>query len=339
MAAFNPGRFPAYFAALLLPLLLASCGWFVNKERVDTVVHTRAGLEVTLSAFDATQARIDEAGQEVLARLQELEDELDPRAGGALSRIVASGTVQVSERAMTLLERAQEICLSTEGAFDVSVGAVLDLWRTAGAAGAKPDEAMLASALEKVGCRLTRLSRSKLSVSLAKAGMRLETAGILKGLMAAEAAEIVRRYGMTKGIVDILGDVLLFSGRADEAFKVGITHPLDPGRPYAVLELAEGAVMTSSCIGKNQGDACELIDPRKGRPVTGVYSVTVVALDPITADAYSTALFVLGPEEGFALAKTLPELDAVFLFPDGKGGVRMKATPGLKDKISLVEKN
>ncbi|MBM4372105.1 MAG: FAD:protein FMN transferase, partial [Deltaproteobacteria bacterium] len=80
-----------------------------------------------------------------------------------------------------------------------------------------------------------------------------------------------------------------------------------------------------------------IVDPRTGRPAAGLLSVTVLSRDAAAADAYATALFVLGPEEGFAMAKTLPDVEAVFLMEDGDGPLRMKATPGLTGRIELAE--
>jgi thiamine biosynthesis lipoprotein len=186
------------------------------------------------------------------------------------------------------------------------------------------------------------VSHSTAEVRFGQTGMRIDLGGIGKGAMAEEAVRVMRESGLTRGIVDAGGHVVVFSGKGDPAFRVGIKNPTDPARVFAVLSVTEGAVVTSGCYERFveiQGTRyCHIVDPRTGLPVSSdLLSVTVLTRDGAAADAYATGLYVLGPEEGFSLAKSLPELEAVFLIDDGRNGIRMKATPGLTGRIELVE--
>ena len=319
----------------LLVFSSTACRDTVAKQ--ERRIGTESGLPVLVTAFDFGEQRFEDALVEAKLAADRIEGLVSPKVKNSdLARAMEGGTAVVSPETLQVMEKVQELCTSTEGAFDVTIGPVLDLWLSTGPKGQIP-EAVLKDAMDKVGCQLVKTSRTKSLVSLEKAGMRLELGGIIRGIVGEEVKKVLQKYGITRGIVDLDGDILLFSGKGDPEFKVGINHPLKPGTHYAVLSIAEGAVMTTACYGNATEAGCNIVDPRSGKVSTSLLSVTVTARDAAAADAYSTAFFVLGADEGFALAKSLPEVEAVFLMSDGAGGVTMKATPGLKDRVTLAQ--
>jgi FAD:protein FMN transferase len=325
---------------LLLLIFLAACG---SKERIDDVFHPMGGIPMRITAYDVSKSHFQEVFAAIKDRVEALESVLSTYIQGSdLTILNEKGVSDVSEDTLGVIEQALRLCKNTEGAFDPTVASVIELWTHAGKTGKAPSDEELAHALERVGCNKIETSHSRSRVRLTQPGMRLDLGGIAKGFIAAEAARIMKKRGITRGIVDAGGDVVVFSGKGDEPFRVGIKHPMNPERVFAILTVANGAVVTSGCyerfveIGGKR--VCHIIDPRSGKPAEGLLSVTVLARDASAADAYATALFVLGPDDGFSLAKSLPEVEAVFLI-EAAGGekLRMKATPGLTGKLELAD--
>jgi len=328
---------------LIIPLLLivpAACG---SRDRVDDVFHPMGGIPMRITAYDITTSRFQEVFAEIKDRVEVLEGSLSVYVQGSdLAVLNEKGVSDVCEDTLAVVEQALRLCKNTGGAFDPTVASVIELWTHAGESNEPPGDDELARALERVGCNKIETSRTRSRVRLAQPGMRLDLGGIAKGYIAAEAARIMKRRGVTRGIVDAGGDVVVFSGKGDKPFRVGIKHPLDSEEVFAVLSVANGSVVTSGCYERfvEIGDerVCHIIDPRTGKPAAGLLSVSVLARDAAAADGYATALFVLGPEDGFSLAKSLPEVEAVFLVASEDGRkLRMKATPGLTGRLELAD--
>ena len=324
---------------LTLLVLTTACG---SKERVDDVFYPMGGIPVRITAYDVSTSRFREVFDEIKDRVTDLEGVLSIYIQGSdLSVLNEKGASDVSEDTLAVIEQALRLCKNTEGAFDPTIASVIELWTHAGKSGKAPGDVELAQALERVGCNKVETSHSRSRIRFTQQGMRLDLGGIAKGYIAAEAARLMQKRGITRGIVDAGGDVVVFSGKGDKPFRVGIKHPLAPETVFAVLSVANGAVVTSGCYERFVEVAgkrvCHILDPRTGRPTEGLLSVTVLSRDAGAADAYATALFVLGPEDGFSLAKSLPEVEAVFLMAaEGDEKLRMKATPGLTGKLELA---
>lgn len=165
--------------------------------------------------------------------------------------------------------------------------------------------------------RCERLRRATRGYFDARAGGRLDPSGLVKGWAAERAWRIAGG-----GCVDAGGDVRV-GGRP---YRVGVRHPHEPGALAAVVRLRDGAVATSGAYERGT----HIVDPHTGRPPRGVLSVTVVAPDLATADAYATAAFAMGAGAAAFLARatamivlegdrvlTTPSFDALTAAPAG----------------------
>ena len=148
----------------------------------------------------------------------------------------------------------------------------------------------------------------------------LDPSGLVKGWALERAVEQLERDGARNLLADAGGDVCLRGGPAPgRPWRVGIRHPPRQDRVAAVLELTGLAVATSGTYERGE----HIVDPRTGRPPTGVLSVTIVGPELGTADAYATAAFALG-EDGPAWTATLPGHHAMTIL----AGDRVLSTPG-----------
>jgi thiamine biosynthesis lipoprotein len=276
-------------------------------------------------AADAAFARIAQLNKIMSDYLKDSElSRLSAQAGGR--------PVKVSEELFTVLQKADEIAKQTDGAFDVSVGPLVHLWRKARKTKTLPDPDDLKEALARVDYRQIKLDPELRTVHLLVLGMLLDLGGIAKGYAADEALAVLRKHGITRALVAASGDVRAGDPPPDApGWKVGITPLKDPsGPPTHYLIIKNAAVSTA-------GDAHQyleidgkryshIVDPKTGLGLLGRRAVTVIAPDGISADALDTAAYVLGPERGLELIEKQPGCAAIFVWEaDGRVEAKMSS--------------
>jgi thiamine biosynthesis lipoprotein len=243
--------------------------------------------------------------------------QLCARAGGE--------PVKVSDELFFVLSEAQEVSRLSDGAFDVTVGPVVRLWRKARQARQLPDPDELAKARALVGYQNVRLDKKAQTVQLLKSGMQLDLGGIAKGYTADQALAVLRRHGVTRALVAAGGDIAVSDAPPDAAgWKVGIAPLEDPEKPPTrFLTLANSAVSTS-------GDAeqyveiggkrySHIVDPRTGIGLVGRMSVTVVAPKGIQSDSLTKVVAVLGAQRGLAILDGIEGVSALAVLKSDKG--------------------
>jgi thiamine biosynthesis lipoprotein len=232
--------------------------------------------------------------------------------------------VRVSRDLFRILKASVEISEKTSGAFDITMGPVVRLWRTARKNKKLPEKQEIAKALELTGYKKIHLLPQSRSVALEKAGMQLDLGGIAKGYAADEAMAVLKRYGLYDSLVAAGGEVV--AGEAPPGRKgwiVEVGHPdTDAGKPHQYILLRYASVSTS-------GDAeqflevdgvrySHIVDPRTGIGIRGRNSVTVKAPSGTLSDSIATSINVLGPEAGLGIAESMPGI-AVFIITEKDG--------------------
>jgi thiamine biosynthesis lipoprotein len=266
----------------------------------------------------ATAAAAVEAGYARLADVNRLmSDYVADSEIGRLNRLPVGEWMAVSPETFTCLERAIGIAVASDGAFDVTCRPLVTLWKEAGRAGKLPTDAELAATRARVGWRHLRLDAATREVSRAIDGLEVDLGGIAKGYALDLAGAAMRAAGATAVLVDVGGDVLALGTPPDgRPWRIGIRHPFREGH-FRVLTLTDRAVATSGLQQRfHEIDGqrySHIIDPRTGRPAHEAPSVTVIARDGLTADAWATALSVLPVEEALALATARGEVEALWV--------------------------
>jgi len=291
--------------------------------QVEMAVPVKVVLYAPDEAAATTAAR---AAFERIHALNAVLSDYDPES--ELSRVeqAAAGgePVPVGDDLYGVLTRAQELARRSEGAFDVTVGPVVRVWRRARQRGGLPMARRLDPARELVGYELLRLDPDAKTVTFGKPGMRLDFGGIAKGYAVDEALKLLDEHGITRALVDAGGDMALGDPPPDApGWRIGVAPLEADGPPSRVLVLKNTAVATSGDLwqyveirGRRYS---HIIDPRTGQALSERSSVTVVAPDGMTADGLASALSVLGPEKGLALADAMPGVAALIVrAPEGK---------------------
>lgn len=245
----------------------------------------------------------------------------------------------ISKELSGLLDACGKMRVDSEGAFDVSIGALTVLWkmdeRAAGEEnGALPSEEELREAISHCGSSRIWLQEGRVFL---EEGVILELGSVGKGAALDEIAAFLEGRDLA-GTFSLGGSILTYGEKPDgTAWKVGVTDPLQPDQILGTLSLkGQWCVSTSGDYERYfMQDGVRyhhLLDPATGYPArSGVHSVTILCKNGFFSDALSTACFVLGKEKGMELAK---KYDAEVLFVDENGGISM--SDGLKSIFSVA---
>ena len=279
------------------------------------------GTLVRIKLYAHGEARAKAAFQAAFKRIAELDRTLsDYRPDSELNQLCRSAPgrpVRISQDLYRVLAAAQRLARESGGAFDVTQGPVIRLWRQARRDGSLPDQTDLRAASSRSGFRKLHLSRSGPTAMLDQEGMQLDVGGIGKGYAADAALEVLRRMGISSALVAASGD-LAFSHAppGQRGWKIGIDALDRHDAPFSrILELSDSAISTSGDSEQSfEVDGTRyshIIDPATGEALTNGLAVAVIAHRGITADGLATAVCVLGPGRGMALVKKRTGVTAI----------------------------
>ena len=256
-------------------------------------------------------------------------DELmsDYKSNSEISQVNRDGfkqAVKVSEQTIEVLQRSVYFSKLSDGAFDVTVGPLVDLFRVAGKQGAAPSEEEIDQARSKVGFEKLELNDLNKTVRFAVDGMRLDLGGIAKGYAVDKAIETAQKAGAIGAMVDIGGDLRCFGAapQGKDNWLIGLQDPnLDKntgGRDILLrLKLVNAAVATSGDYqqfvlieGKRYS---HIVNRQTGTSAQGLSSVTIITDNATDADALATAVSVMGIDMGLALIEKLPNTEAILV--------------------------
>jgi len=265
------------------------------------------------------------------------------RDDSEVSRLNASahlGPVEVEAGLFNLLSRAADLARETEGAYDVTAGALSNAWGFVRGPKRVPDAETLAAARERTGSRYLILDPSRKTVRFDRPGLTVNLGSIGKGYAIDRAVALIRDHWWPTSALVHGGRSSLYAfgsppGRFGDRWEVALRNPFAPETPLGVLRLRNRGMGTSGnafqsfeADGKVYG---HILDPRTGEPALGPASVTVLAPTAAEADALSTAFYLLGPEKAAAYVERHPEVGVLFVEDGPSGGPPRVIRFGLGD--------
>lgn len=331
-----------------MPLLFSSGGCRARQPPVSVnwlSMSTSAGVSAPADQAAALPALHADASK----AFTEIEQSLSVfRANSDLAEVnrhAGEADVPVNTHVAVVLDYALRIARESNGAFDPTVGPLMQIWgfRT-NTISAPPEPIQLAAARALVDWRAVAIqphTNSRTTVRLNQPDMRLDLGAIAKGY-AVDLAYRRMQPRQTAFMLDLGGNLRVYgeaaAGRG--GWRTGIRNPFDRNMLIGTILMTNGeAVATSgnyerfvTLTGKRYA---HIMDPRTGWPVQGMAGVTVLAPSAMEADALSTALFVLGPEAGLRILRLHPDCEALWV-PDMQPP-RLLVTPGFKQRLSLTE--
>lgn len=245
---------------------------------------------------------------------------------------------------ITMLTASQEVWQKTEGAFDITVAPVANLW---GFGWEKPgdiDTSRIVALMQYVG--MNKISISGQQITKQYPEVMIIGNGIAQGLSVDCLAYFLESKGISNYLIEIGGEVCVKGYKANsELWKIGIDKPINSSysnrQNQTVLSLTDWSLATSGNYRKfvemGQKTYGHSINPKTGYPAkTDVLSVTVATRQCMYADAYATAFMVIGFEKSFELAKKIPDLEAYFIYIAPDSTHQVAYTDGF-DKFLLDE--
>jgi len=341
---FKPRQHRLALSLLLIATSLAGTatarGEQASGARLFVHSDTAMGTRITLTVWSDDEPTVAEGAKAVFAEFKRVDRLMTSwLADSDVSRINAAAggrPVRVGSEVLAVIERAQAAARESGGAFDITVGAFRGLWKfDEDIDGSVPDPAEVRARLPLVGYRNVVVNRKESTVKLRRKGMRITLGGIAKGYAVDRAAKLLHERGIRDFILQAGGDLYASGQRGDRRWRVGIRDPR--GARDAVFALTEIEDATFSTSGDYERSVLDgnvryhhILDPATGFPAARSRSVTVMARDALTADVWSTALFVIGAEDGMKLVEKLP-FEAVFV--DAENQVHVSS--GLKKSLVI----
>ncbi len=319
-------------------ILAAACEPPVPYTKETFVMGTKAWVTVAgMSDADAERAAL--AAFSEMYRIESVMSTWRPTSEiSRLNEAAGGAPIAVSSELYALIDSSLFYARATAGAFDVTVRPLVRLWGFQGGEPKLPSDEEIALARSHVGYGAVAIDSAASTVTL-PAGMQIDLAGIAKGYAVDRCVAVLAGLGVRSALVNIGGNIYAMGappGR--DGWAVGVRDPRGGLETAGTLVLRDEAVATSGNYenfveidGERYG---HIIDPRTGRPVSGVLSVTVVARTALASDALSTGLFVLGPDEGRAAAGRLAGVAALFALADGDG-ITYRAAGDIDRRLSL----
>jgi thiamine biosynthesis lipoprotein len=309
-------------------------------------VEPHMGTLVRITVYATDEQSASDAFRAAFTRIRDLDrilsDYKPDSELNTITRTAIARAVPISGDLFTVLQKSQELAGATDGAFDITQGPVIRLWREAQKTGRLPDPAALKEAAGRSGHRKLHLDPARHTVRLDEAGMALDVGALGKGYAASEAVEVLRGLGIRSALVAISGD-LAFSDAppGQRGWRIAMfSEDRDPpalslskGVPR-VLELASAAVSTSGNseqhvdIGGRRYS--HIIDPSSRTGLVEDLTVTVVARHGLDADGLDTAVSVLGAERGLRLIDAHPDAAALIVERTTEG-VRVHRSTRFRD--------
>lgn len=309
-------RLTACFTAILL--LCTGC------TEVQPLSRTAALLDtvVTISLYDTQDTALLDECMEWISKREALWSRTAENSD--IARINAAGgeTVTVAEETAALLLTAQTYAWLTDGAFDMTIAPLTDLWDLAAQSGALPDEKALNKATALVGAENVQISGC--DVTLPDAQAAIDLGGIAKGQIADELSALLSEHGCESAIIDLGGNIFLHGSRPNGTdFHVGIADPRADGEVIAAVAVSNGSVVTSGSYERRyyvgEQSFSHILDPHTGEPVENdLLSVTILSPTSVDGDALSTACFVMGLEKARDFIGQFDDIDAVFVTAEGE---------------------
>lgn len=331
----------AILPALLL-LLCVGCRsiepTLVRKEYRQT--HMGMPFRIVLYAPDDQHADAAAgAAFNRIAALNSILSDYEPNSElTLLSKSSGSGrAVPLGDDLRRVLERAVEVSKAGDGAFDITVGPLVDVWRRARRQRTLPEPEKISAALAATGWTNIVLGHDAAGHSTAmllRPGMRLDLGGIAKGYALDEATKVLRSHGITRSLVSGGGDMFAAGTPPGEpGWKVTVGKlDITNAPPERTVWLKDRALVTSGDLFQRVEIGgvrySHIVDPRTGQALTDHSQVTVIGHVAMTTDAVSKVLSVLGSEKGIGLARQFGVETIMFRAPTGI--VETRETSGWK---------
>jgi thiamine biosynthesis lipoprotein len=307
------------FIAIIAVVLLTLTGCSNDKELpqaednaflMDTLVQMRAHGENAEAAVEASMERIREI-ENLMSKTIENSDIYQLNNNPETE-------IEIDQESMKVLEKAVNFAEITDGDFDPTIGALVELWGIGTENAAVPEETEINEALANTGYEHLILKEN--SAEITKTGVKIDLGGIAKGYAAEEVKKVVQEYQIEHAFVNLGGNVLVIGNKVDGSpWKIGIQDPREGrGDVMAIVDAVDKTIVTSGNYERYFEEDGKLyhhiLDPKTGYPAdNNLLSVSIISENSFDADALSTAVYVMGLKKGMQFIEEMEDIDVMFI--------------------------
>lgn len=302
-------------------LLLCGCSSASSEERTysDTLYDTVVKVQV-----------LDPINKDVMSGLKALCKKYDTMfsmytEGSDIYNInhAEGAPVTVSSDTAALIKKGIYYGNLSDGAFDITIGAVSQLWDFTSGSGTVPDAATITSALSHVNYK--NISISGTTVQLSDPNASIDVGAIAKGYIADRIKDYLKKNGVKHAVINLGGNILLIGSKTDGSkYNIGIQKPFsETGEPITSVKVSDKSVVTTGIYQRYfeiDGKIYHhILNPRTGYPCENtLYSDTIITNSSLTADALSTVCYLMGYDAANDLIDQLDNVDALFITNDNE---------------------
>lgn len=295
------------------------------QPKADAVIVTDTyfalGTVVTISLYDGSDKSLIDKSFNEITRLENLLSK--SVEGSDIYRVNQNAGIEattVSYETLEVIKKGLEYGLLSDGAFDISIGPLVNLWKI-GEDGAKvPSQIEIDQAIAHIDYRKIQVDESGSSIFLPEQGMVLDLGGIAKGYIADKVASFLSDNGCKSALINLGGNVLTVGNKpTGEQWKIGIQDPqANRGDYLAIVEIDTKSVVTSGIYERffiEDGVRYHhILNPFNGYPYdSDITGVSIISDNSVDGDALSTTCFALGVEKAMALIEGLKNTEAIFI--------------------------
>ncbi len=301
------------------------------------------GSQLRVGAWTTDEARAVEAIEGIFKEFDRLEGLLSVWKDGSdvirINKNAGLAPVRVSDDTIAVLQQAAEISELTRGKFDITFGALSDIWRfDHDQDNLVPDRQLIEIRLPRIDFRAVQVDATARTAFINKPNMKVHLGGIGKGYAVDRAIALLRARGFADFIIQSGGDLYVAGTNGGAPWTLGIADPRGTHEPFATLDVRDGTFSTSGdyerFFMKDGRRYHHIIDPDYGEPsIGGCRSVTIVADRAVIADALSTGVFLLGPHDGMQLIEQLAGVEGVIVTAENE----VMVSSGLRGRLEQIK--
>ncbi len=307
---------------LIAVVIIVSLGIRIyNSYRFHLEKQTRFMMDTYVTLYAVGPEKITSRAIDLaLDRMQEVDEKFN--ALNPESPIYAFNHRNVpiaDEEILNVIRYALKVSATSGGAFDITIAPLVKLWGFYGDSPRLPRAKEIEDTLSKIGYKYLLFRDGKLDKT--KADIAIDLGGIAKGYGVLQASKVLLEEGVASALIDAGGDVYALGKKGRKFWKVGIRNPRGE-ELLGYVEVEDLAVMGSGDYErffiKDSRRFHHILDPRTGYPAQDLSGVTLIHPDPMVADAWCTALFVLGPGKGLEIIDKISDMEAILITTEGE---------------------
>jgi FAD:protein FMN transferase len=307
-----------YIQILLIIAVLISVTTVWADHSAQKISRTEELMDTffTITVYFDNDERSEKAISEAFNEMKKIESELSIYHNDSeISKLNREKVIKhPSDDLKINIERALYYSSVSNGAFDITVQPILDLYkRSFSEKNSAPSSEEINRELKKVDYKRIIIKGQEIKIG---DDQRITLGGIAKGYAVEKAFEILKRYNITMALIDAGGNMRALGKKPEGFWNVALEDPRDSNNYITIIPLENNAVSTSGDYERYFDDKMEyhhIINPKTGYSSTELISVTVVTDNAFDADALSTAVFVLGKERGMNLIESLPGVEGIII--------------------------